>query len=147
MDRATVDNFPIEDIDHMKRFLVALVLMGAAVPVFAANVGVSIEVGQPGFYGRIDIGGAPPPRLIYREPKIVGRVVVSEPLYLYVPPQHARNWSKHCHEYNACGRRVFFVQDRWYKEVYVPHYRQHHAERERHEEREEHRRGNPHDRR
>ena len=137
----------------MKRFFVVLILIGAAVPAFAANVGVSISLGEPGFFGRIDIGDAPQPRLIYRDPKIVGRVVVSEPLYLHVPVQHARNWSKHCHEYDACGRPVYFVQNRWYNEVYVParRNRSHHQDREREHLRGEdhdrgaHGRGNPHD--
>jgi uncharacterized protein YcfJ len=26
-------------------------------------------------------------------------------------------------QYNACGRPVYFVDDRWYNDVYVPHYR------------------------
>jgi hypothetical protein len=31
----------------------------------AADVGVSVQVGELGFYGRIDIGNLPQPRLIY----------------------------------------------------------------------------------
>jgi hypothetical protein len=49
--------------------------------------------------------------------------VVRQPVYLHVPPGHAKNWSKHCYRYDACGRPVYFVQDRWYNEVYVPRYR------------------------
>lgn len=131
----------------MKRFFVVLILIGAAVPAFAANVGVSISLGEPGFFGRIDIGDAPQPRLIYRDPKVVGRLVAPEPLYLRVPPEHARNWRKHCHEYDACGRRVFFVEDRWYNKVYVPHYRQRHADRDRHEHQDERRHDNDRDHR
>ena len=33
-------------------------------PASAADVGVSVTVGQPGFYGRIDIGDFPRPRWI-----------------------------------------------------------------------------------
>jgi hypothetical protein len=131
----------------MKRFLLALTLIGGAVPAFAADVGVSISVGEPGFYGRIDIGDAPSPRLIYRDPKVVGRLVSPEPLYLRVPPEHARNWRKHCHEYNACGRRVFFVENRWYRDVYVPHYRRRHPEHERRERQDERRHDNGRDHR
>jgi hypothetical protein len=35
--------------------------------------------------------------------------------YQQVPPGHARNWRKHCREYNACGERVYFVQNDWYR--------------------------------
>ncbi len=108
----------------MKQLLFALAALSAASLVFAGdvNVGVSISVDQPGLYGRIDIGNVPPPRLIYARPVIVmpPPVVVEEPLYLHVPPGHARHWSKHCRKYDACGRRVFFVEERWYNDVYVP---------------------------
>ena len=116
----------------MKRFVFAAAAAAAAavalaaVPAFATDVGVSVSVGQPGFYGRIDIGDVPPPQLIYAQPVVVEPVaVVGPPLYLHVPPGHAKHWSKHCREYNACGQRVYFVQDNWYNNVYVPSYREH----------------------
>jgi hypothetical protein len=92
----------------------------------AADVGVSISVGEPGFYGRLDIGNFPPPQLIYPRPIVIQPVagVVYEPIYLRVPPAHAGDWRRYCNAYGACGRPVYFVQDRWYNEVYVPHYRQ-----------------------
>lgn len=67
---------------------------------------------SPGVYGRIEIGAAPPPPLIYSQPVIVYRnpVVVQQPLYLHVPPGHAKKWSKHCARYNACGQPVYFVR-------------------------------------
>ncbi len=97
-------------------------------PVVAQDVGVSISVGQPGFYGRIDLGDAPRPRLLYREPIYVERVREYEPIYLRVPPGHAKHWRKHCREYDACGRRVYFVRDDWYNNVYAPHYREQHVD-------------------
>jgi hypothetical protein len=39
-----------------------------------------------------------------------------------VPPGHEKHWNKHCAEYNACGRPVYFVRDDWYNNEYVPHY-------------------------
>ena len=90
---------------------------------------VSVTVGQPGFYGRIDIGSAPPPRLVFPEPVIIRPVQVVQPvqpIYLHVPPGHAQKWSKHCHKYNACSRPVYFVHEDWYNTVYVPHYRAQH---------------------
>jgi hypothetical protein len=114
----------------MKRYVVLLLLAASALPAFAADVGVSVTVGQPGFYGRIDIGNAPPPVLIYPQPVVIQRVYVAQPpppLYLHVPPGHAQKWSKHCHKYDACSRQVYFVKDDWYNNVYVPHYQQVHA--------------------
>jgi hypothetical protein len=111
----------------MKRILLAATLATAIAPAFAADVGVSVTVGQPGFYGHIDIGDFPPPQLIYRQPIVIQPVpvgVVYQPLYLHVPPGHAKHWSKHCYQYNACGRPVYFVQDSWYNNVYVPQYRE-----------------------
>ena len=97
-----------------------------AAPALAADVGISVNVGQPGFYGRIDIGNAyPQPVLVYPQPVVIvpGPVaVVQQPIYLHVPPGHANNWGKHCGRYNACGQRVYFVQDSWYNQVYVPSY-------------------------
>ena len=52
--------------------------------------------------------------------------VAQRPIYLHVPPGHAKNWGKHCGKYNACGQRVYFVQDNWYNNVYVPAYRREH---------------------
>ena len=115
--------------------------------VQAANVDVNINIGQPGYYGRIDIGDFGRPQLIYSEPRVIYRnVPPREPIYLHVPPGHAKNWGKHCGKYNACGERVYFVQDRWYEREYVPRYQAAHHERhdsrddrreERHEERRE----------
>ena len=116
----------------MKRLLTAsAILMGlAAVPAIAADVGVSVQVGEPGFYGRIDIGNFPQPQVIYPRPVIIQPVpvgVIRSPIYLRVPPGHAKHWDEHCGEYNACGHPVYFVQDRWYNEEYVPHYREGHG--------------------
>jgi len=108
----------------------ATAVITGTMPAHAADVGVSVSVGQPGFYGRIDIGDYPQPALIYPEPIVIQRPVgvVYEPLYLHVPPGQAKKWGHYCGNYNACGRPVYFVQDRWYNDVYVPHYHEHHAE-------------------
>jgi hypothetical protein len=109
----------------MKRLLLAAALAVATFSACAADVGVSIEIGQPGFYGRLDIGGYPQPRLIYRQPVAVWRVPAGrQPIYMHVPPGHAKNWRKHCRAYGACDERVYFVQDNWYNREYVPRYRE-----------------------
>ena len=110
----------------MKRLLIVAALTAATTSALAADVGVSVQVGQPGFYGRIDIGNFPPPLLVYPEPVIIQPVpvgVVRQPIYLHVPPGHAKDWRKHCRKYNACGQPVYFVQEDWYNNVYVPRYR------------------------
>lgn len=114
----------------MKRVL--SLLFAAAMPglAVAADVGVSISVGQPGFYGRIDIGDYPRPALMYPEPMVIDVVpvgVVRPPMYLHVPPGQAKKWGSYCHQYNACGHPVYFVQDGWYNDVYVPAYRNKHG--------------------
>jgi hypothetical protein len=110
--------------------LVATALVAAPVfaPVFAQDVGVSASIGHPGFFGRIDIGDAPRPRILYPKPVVVEveRERIPEPIYLRVRPGHAKYWREHCREYNACGERVYFVQDAWYTDAYAPYYRERH---------------------
>ncbi len=106
-------------------------LAGAAVftgTAQAADVGVSVQISQPGVYGRVDIGRLPVPQLVLPTPVIIApppppRVVIGvqapppprpQPVYMWVPPGHQKDWGKHCHRYNACGVPVYFVQDRWY---------------------------------
>lgn len=110
----------------MKRFLCLSAALALAVPAFAADVRVSVGIGEPGYYGRIDVGNLPAPRVLYREPVVITPApvgVVRAPVYLRVPPGHARNWRRFCGRYNACGEPVYFVQDSWYDDVYVPYHR------------------------
>lgn len=95
----------------------ALVGSLAAGHAQAADVGVSVQISQPGVYGRVDIGRYPQPQVIVQQPIIVQRpvaVVRPEPVYMWVPPGHRKDWGKHCSQYNACGVPVYFVQDQWY---------------------------------
>ena len=110
----------------MKRILMAIALLAAAsAPALATDVGVSVTIGQPGFYGRLDVGGFPPPRVIYEQPRYIERVPVGRPpIYLRVPPGHIKHWKKHCREYNACGEPVYFVRDDWYQREYAPRYQE-----------------------
>lgn len=80
------------------------------------NVGVTIS-GEitPGVYGRVEIGNNPPPPVIYSEPRLVVKTKERhEPIYLHVPPGHAMHWDKHCEEYHACNREVYFVRSSEY---------------------------------
>ncbi len=86
---------------------------------WAADVGVSVQISQPGVYGRVDIGRFPQPEVIVQQPVIVAqpRVVVAQPVqpvYMWVPPGHRKDWHKHCRAYNACGVPVYFVRHDWY---------------------------------
>lgn len=131
----------------MKRFLIVAAIAAATVttPALAADVGISVSVGQPGFYGRLDIGDYPQPQVIYAQPRIIEVVPMERPpIYLRVPPGHARHWDKHCHKYNACGERVYFVRDDWYNREYVPRYQERHRDRRdgRHDEHQNDHRGN-----
>ena len=144
----------------MNKFLCTALLSAFAAPTFAGDVAVSISVGQPGFFGQIDIGGAPRPPVIYAQPVVAVRppeYVAVEPVYLHVPPGYEKHWSRHCAQYNACGRPVYFVQHDWYNNEYVPRYQREHREREiahgrevardhwRHEENERHEEHERHD--
>ena len=102
----------------------------------AGDVIVAVNVNTPGLYGQIVLGGGlPTPELIMPRPTIVVAAPVAEvapePLYLHVPPGYERHWAKHCREYNACERPVYFVSDRWYHDVYTPHRMSHHDEERR----------------
>jgi len=109
----------------MKKILFFTTLAVIAGPSFAADVGVSVNIGEPGFYGQINIGDFPQPRVVYAQPVIVQRApeYTGGPVYLRVPPGHEKHWSRHCAEYNACNRPVMFVRDDWYRNEYAPHYR------------------------
>jgi len=120
----------------LARTLLPLLLLTLSGGARAQDVGVAISVGQPGFYGRIELGpdAGLRPQLVYSQPVWAERTheqehrqafgpAFAEPMYLYVPPDHARHWRRYCAFYQACRRPVFFVQERWYRDVYVPHYR------------------------
>ena len=127
----------------MKNSLLAILISLVFSPVLADDLGVSISIGQPGFYGQINLGSHyPRPQLIYPDPVIAIPpviVVQQQPIYLYVPPGHAKKWSKHCSRYNACNQPVYFIQESWYNNVYVPHYRDQNYRADKHYGSEQHR--------
>jgi hypothetical protein len=112
----------------MKTLLLSAALLAASLPALA-QTNVSINIGQPGFYGRIDLGDFSRPPVVYANPVIIQRQPrqVAQPMYLRVPPGHMKKWSKHCAQYNACGQQVYFVRDDWYNNTYAPRYRQTHG--------------------
>lgn len=109
----------------------ALVVATLTTSLFAADVGVSVSVGQPRFYGRQGIADYSQPQVIYVQPRIVEWAArYREPVYLHVPPGYARNWRNHCDEYYACGEHVYFVQNGWYNHEFFPNHHEHHADYE-----------------
>ena len=110
--------------------IAGFVLLTSTAFAQAPGVSATVNVNVPGVYGQITIGGAlPQPEVLLPQPVVAipppAAVIVEppQPLYLHVPPGHEKHWAKHCQEYNACGRPVYFVSDRWYREVYSPHQR------------------------
>jgi hypothetical protein len=106
-------------LSGLRRLSAAAALLSLQVLAHAGNtnVGVSVSVNQPGFYGRVDIGNAQPP-VIYEQPVIIQQppvAVVRRPIYLRVPPGHERRWAQYCGRYQACGQPVYFVRPeaRW----------------------------------
>jgi hypothetical protein len=110
----------------MKTFQVtafaALVL--ASLSAHAGTAIINLSVGgeiSPGVYGQVQLGNTPPPPVFYPQPMIIVRQparVVAEPIYLHVPPGHAKHWAKNCHKYNACNRPVYFVRSAEYEPGY-----------------------------
>jgi hypothetical protein len=103
-----------------------LFALGAA-GAYGADVDVRVILSgevQPGVYGRVEIGNAPPPPVLYAKPVVIVRPPRPEPVlvpvYLHVPPGHAKNWKKHCHKYGACGKPVYFVKSKEYERGYKP---------------------------
>jgi hypothetical protein len=107
--------------------------LGASAQAGGVDVGVSVSISQPGVYGRIDIGRFPQPQVVVAQPVIIapppprpypGVVVVQpapvQPVYMWVPPGHRKNWRKHCARYDACGTPVVFVRDEWYERNVAP---------------------------
>lgn len=101
----------------------ALASVAAGSAVAAPNVSISVD-GQisPGVYGRVQIGQWPsPPPLLFPQPVVIvqpERSLPRSPIYMHVPPGHAKNWSRHCQRYGACGQPVYFVKSREYEDGY-----------------------------
>jgi hypothetical protein len=121
----------IKSIHSLKDFNMYGKTLGALAAMLMAGAGVSragdldlhvILSGQvaPGVYGQVRLGSDPPPPVVYAQPMLIEPQASPPPaVYLHVPPGHAKNWRKHCHEYHACGRPVYFVRSEEYAPGYV----------------------------
>lgn len=107
----------------MRKLCLAVpILFLAQLPVAAlaatdVRVIISGEV-APGVYGRVEYGNDRPPPVLYATPTVIvqqAQPVRLQPIYLHVPPGHAKDWRKHCSKYNACGTPVYFVKSAEYE--------------------------------
>ncbi len=116
----------------MKTFILSLAAAAALwLPQSASAQNSSNVIGELAYYGLLELAGLPQPQLLYPDSVIIRRTqAVRSPVYLRVPPGHAKNWSKHCGRYNACSRPVYFVDDNWYQRTYVPAYQARHRDRD-----------------
>ena len=111
----------------MKAILFAASLFAVGAPAMAIDINVNL--GQPNYYGAIDPLNIGQPRVLFNNPVIIQRpanYINEAPIYLRVPQEQTKDWARYCATYNACGRRVLFVQDGWYTNTYAPKYRQQH---------------------
>jgi hypothetical protein len=130
----------------MRVITILPLLIAGASASYAGDLDIRVMLsGQvvPGVYGQVTIGNESPPAVVYAQPMLIEpQPAPPPPIYLHVPPGHAKNWRKYCHDYNACNRPVYFVKSREYEPEYQRHYRDHEREREmerqRWEERERH---------
>src|SRR5258706_16098313 len=78
----------------MKQLMFAVAASMATAAAFAGDVGTLGGLGEPG-YGQIDIHKFPKPQVVFPEPVVIRQVdtgVAGEPVYLRVPPEHAKDW-------------------------------------------------------
>jgi len=102
-------------------FITAVLAGGAASVSLAGDIQFGVTINGPivpGVYGHVVIGNAPPPPVVYARPMVIEAPppgVIVRPIYLHVPPEYARHWREHCHEYHACNRPVYFVRSAEYE--------------------------------
>lgn len=107
----------------MKYFLLSSMLgLALAIPqhALADDLGIKVILEKeiaPGVYGRVELGNDSHPATYYPRPTIIiadSRYAKARPVYLHVPPGHAKHWGKHCQKYNACDRPVYFIRSTEY---------------------------------
>jgi len=113
-----------------RKVAVAAIAIGAVAPLAGAADKATVAAisgpVKPGVYGRVAMTSTPAaakPALVYSQPMMVDNpetTGVIEPVYLHVPPEHAKNWKKNCAKYEACNKPVFFIKSAEYEPGYVP---------------------------
>jgi hypothetical protein len=116
----------LEIVMPLIRFILCSLTTLLPLAAYAGGIGIDLTLSgevSPGVYGQVNLGNRPPPPVVYAQPMIIVPQrpgYVAQPLYLHVPPGHARNWKKHCREYDACGHAVYFVKSAEYEPGYRP---------------------------
>ena len=107
----------------MRVFTLTTIMFAGIGSAHAGDLDIRVMLsGQvaPGVYGQVQIGNDRPPPVVYAQPMLIEPMEAPPPpIYLHVPPGHARNWRKHCREYNACNRPVYFVRSEEYEPGFV----------------------------
>jgi len=89
----------------MRYFLLVVLIAITPTSAIANDYGVLINVGQPGFYGQINLGNNyPRSQLIYSES-------------FSVREARANIWQQHCHRNQTCTQ-----SENFYNDVYVPNH-------------------------
>lgn len=113
-------------------YLLLLIGLTAAAHSSADDLGVKVILEKevsPGVYGRVELSNNSHPDVYYAEPVVIikdSQAPRYRPVYLHVPPGHAKHWGKHCHKYNACGRPVYFIRSVEYAEYDGEHHHDRH---------------------
>lgn len=106
----------------MRATLLTAVLLAGTGVCRAGDLGIHVMLSgevAPGVYGQVQLGNNRPPPLVYAQPMLIEpQAAPPPPVYLHVPPGHAKNWRKHCREYNACNRPVYFIRSEEYEPAY-----------------------------
>jgi hypothetical protein len=130
---AALANFS-ERIFYMRIFTLTAIMFAGIGSAHAGDLDIRVMLsGQvaPGVYGQVQLGNDRPPPVVYAQPMLIEPMEAPPPpIYLHVPPGHARNWRQHCREYHACNRPVYFVRSQEYEPEYQRHYADHQRERD-----------------
>ena len=123
----------------MKKHLNYLLLIIGLCTTYAGHaddLGIKVILEKevaPGVYGRVELGNDSHPDVYYEQPMVVvkeSKYARYQPVYLHVPPGHAKHWDKHCNKYHACGRPVYFIRSVEYNSYEDEH--EHHHDHKHH---------------
>ena len=102
----------------MKYFLLVVLIIIFPTSVIASVYGVSNDIGQPGFYGQIQLGNDYPRlQLIYSEPVLIRKVRtdIGQQLPIYLPYYNSRHFIFAQNRYYESNRQYYDnYQDRRY---------------------------------
>lgn len=103
----------------MKRLVLFTLL---ALPLLShAQADFNVTIGDPGYNGQIYFDNGQQPKLMNETP-IIAYPGPPQPIYLRVPLYVYQDWAHYCRDYHACYTPVYFVQNDWYKQYYIPWY-------------------------